>query len=589
MTVAHAPGPRVSADTPAKAWLRALERTGALAAAPTLTLPARIAALAEERGAAPAVLAEGEALSFAELGARMDGYGRWAAQQGLRPGEVVGLLMPNRPEFMAAWLGLTRVGVVVALLNSHLRGSSLAHCVRVAAPRAVIVDARLAELSDTVRQACPDARIQLVGDGGPLDVTVAEHGAAVATAPVILSDPALLIYTSGTTGLPKAARVSHHRALRWSAWFAGLWDAGPDDRLYDPLPLYHSIGGVAAAGAALLSGGSVVVRDRFSASQFWPDVVRWDCTLFQYIGELCRYLVNAPVHPDEARHRLRLACGNGLRPDIWEAFQARFEIPRVLEFYASTEGNFSLFNIEGRVGSIGRTPGFLKHRSPVVLARFDEATGEPARGADGLCIACAPGEVGEALGAVARDRPESGFEGYTDPAATERKMVRGAFQPGDAWVRTGDLMRQDGQGFFYFVDRVGDTFRWKGENVATTEVAEALASAPGVREAVVYGVAVPGADGRAGMAALTVEPGWSPEGLAQWLATRLPAYARPVFLRAVGEVAATETFKPRKAELVAESFDPGRVADPLWLLQPDGYTPLHAALHARLVEGDVRV
>ena len=215
---------------------------------------------------------------------------------------------------------------------------------------------------------------------------------------VTIADPALLIYTSGTTGLPKAAYVSHRRVLEWSFWFAGLMDFGPDDRMYDCLPLYHSVGGVVATGALLVRGGSVLIRDKFSAQRFWDDVADRGCTLVQYIGELCRYLVNAPQHPKERAHRLRLACGNGLQADIWEKFQQRFAIPRILEFYAATEGNFSLYNVEGKVGAIGRVPSFLAHRFPLRLVRFDAVAAAPVRDARGFCIRCATNEIGEAIG-----------------------------------------------------------------------------------------------------------------------------------------------------------------------------------------------
>ena len=296
--------------------------------------------------------------------------------------------------------------------------------------------------------------------------------------------------------------------MQWSLWFAGLMNTGPDDRIYNCLPMYHSIGGVTATGALLVRGGSVVIGEKFSASTFWDDVVNWDCTLFQYIGELCRYLVNAPQHPRERQHRLRLCCGNGLRADTWEKFQSRFEIPRILEFYAATEGNVSLYNVEGKVGAIGRVPPFLAHRFPLALVQFDAVSGEPARDKDGRAIRCTTDEVGEAIGRIGRGTAEAGggeFEGYTSAADSERKILRDVFEPGDAWYRTGDLMRMDGAGFYYFVDRIGDTFRWKGENVATSEVAAVLMDFPGIAEATVYGVAVPGTEGAAGMAPLVAD------------------------------------------------------------------------------------
>jgi fatty-acyl-CoA synthase len=337
----------------------------------------------------------------------------------------------------------------------------------------------------------------------------------------------------------------------------------------------------------------VVVREKFSATEFWTDIVRWDCTMFQYIGELCRYLLKAPPNPDERRHRLRICCGNGLRPEVWSEFENRFGVPQILEFYAATEGNVSLFNVEGRPGAIGRIPPFLAHRFPAAIVRFDAAGGAPARDANGRCIRCAINEVGEAIGPLFRDPANIGgrFEGYTDPEATERKILRDVFEPGDAWFRTGDLMRRDEKGFFYFVDRVGDTFRWKGENVATSEVAEAICGFPGVREAVVYGVTIPGADGRAGMATLVGDPQLDMAALRQHLGSALPEYAWPMFLRLRQHLTVTGTFKYEKHALAGEGYDPGRVADPIYFHARDlgAYVPVDRDLYESIQSGRTRV
>jgi len=383
----------------AKAWLRALEMTAPIAAHPTRTLPAIIDDLAEAHGDAPALLSDREALSYRTLAARANRYARWALAQGLAKGDTVGLLMPNRPEYMAAWLGITRVGGVVSLLNTNLAGRSLAHCIEVAAPRQIIV---AAELAGALAGALPHLSFRpglwAHGDAGAdfarLDLDLERHAAArldrSERRTVTIDDTALHIYTSGTTGLPKAAKVSHARVMMWSHWFAGMMDTRPSDRMYDCLPMYHSVGGVVATGAMLVTGGSVLIRDKFSARQLWDDVVRQDCTLVQYIGELCRYLTNAPPHPLETKHRLRLACGNGLRPDVWETFKSRFAIPHILEFYAATEGNLSLYNAEGKPGAIGRVPPFLAHRFPAAIVKSDAGSGEPLRDERGLCIPCAP-------------------------------------------------------------------------------------------------------------------------------------------------------------------------------------------------------
>jgi len=299
---------------------------------------------------------------------------------------------------------------------------------------------------------------------------------------------------------------------------------------------------------------------------------------------LCRYLL---AQESAAPHKLRLAVGNGLGADVWEEFQNRFAIPRILEFYAATEGNFSLYNAEGKVGAVGRIPPFLAHRFAPAIVRFDDSTQAPARGPDGFCIAATRGEVGEVIGKTGNGNAR--FEGYTDGAASETKILRDVFKPGDAWVRSGDLMRQDAQGFFYFVDRIGDTFRWKGENVATTEVAAALAAAPGVKAACVYGVAVPGQGGKCGMAALEVTADFDPAIVRAHCAARLPAYARPVFLRLVEGLAFTETFKQKKHALAKDGYDPAIIADPLLADTGQGYVALDGALYARIRIGLIRL
>jgi fatty-acyl-CoA synthase len=381
--------------------------------------------------------------------------------------------------------------------------------------------------------------------------------------------------------------------MQWSHWFAGMMDTKPGDRMFNCLPLYHSVGGVVATFATLISGGAVVIRSRFSASDFWRDVRDEGCTLFQYIGELCRYLVNTPYQPIETEHSLRMACGNGLRPEVWEPFKTRFRIPRILEYYASTEGNFSLYNCEGQPGAIGRIPPFLASRLPVALLRFDVEKSEPWRNADGLCERCAANEVGEAVGLMpdVESRRAGRFEGYADAAASARKILRNVFKEGDAWYRTGDLMRRDERGFYYFVDRAGETYRWKGENVSTAEVLTALTASRGVVDGVVYGVSVPGADGRAGTAALVVNEDFDLAAFHTEVASRLPPYARPVFLRLLTTLEATATFKPRKQDLQQAGFDPARISDPLYFddSRSKRYVSLDAALFAAILSGELRI
>jgi fatty-acyl-CoA synthase len=602
----------------ARAWMRALELTAPIAKHRERILPTVIQEMAVRQGEAPALLSDRESLSYRALAERANQYARWALAQGLAKGDVVCLLMPNRPEYMAIWLGITSVGAAVSLLNTNLIGPSLAHCICAVSPKHTIASA---EFEDVLNVALTHLaasgvtpKIWMHGAADPVDTVheridieisrfCGEPLSGDERRGTVIDDLALYIYTSGTTGLPKAARVSHARVMQWSHWFAGIMEVGADDRMYNCLPMYHSVGGVQAPGAVLVAGGSVVLREKFSASQFWNDVVRWDCTLFQYIGELCRYLLHTGASERETEHRIRLACGNGLAPEIWDAFKERFGIPRILEFYAATEGNISLFNVEGKRGAIGQIPSYLAHRFSPALVLFDFETGRPVRDERGFCVRCAANQVGEALGKIAGDVSNSNslngnasniggrFEGYTRKEDSEKKILRDVFELGDAWFRTGDLMRKDEKGSFYFVDRIGDTFRRKGENVATSEVSEAICEFPGVRHANVYGVAVPGTEGRVGMAMVVAEDEIDMAAFHQHLTNRLPSYARPLFLRIRGEADLTGTFKYSKTELVRQGYDPAASADPVYFDLQDslGFVRLDKDLYDRIQDGEIRL
>jgi fatty-acyl-CoA synthase len=403
-------------------------------------------------------------------------------------------------------------------------------------------------------------------------------------------DRAFLIYTSGTTGLPKAANFSHMRMLFMMTGFVGALQPRSTDRIYDPLPLYHSTGGVCAVGIAFMSGAALILKRRFSVHEFWSDIHKYQATIFEYIGELCRYLLNAPPSPLERGHKVRVITGNGLRPEIWREFQARFAIPRIVEFYGATESNVSMLNYDGTVGAVGRVPDYAEELLPARVIRFDVESEMPVRGPNGLCIESGPDEVGEAIGGMSK-RAGREFEGYTNRADSDRKMLRDVFKRGDVWFRTGDLMRRDGHGYFYFVDRIGDTFRWKGENVSTGEVAAALSAVPGIQEANVYGVTVPGTEGRAGMASLVVNGDFSLGDLPARLKARLPTYAQPIFLRLTPQLEVTGTFKQRKVDLVREGFDPAAIPDPIFWLDPaaGGYERLLPERYAEIAAGGVKL
>jgi len=548
---------------------------------------------------APAIYYLEELMSYAALDARANAYGHWALAQGLKRGDCVALFMENRPDFLCCWLGLFKAGLTVALINTNQRGQALAHSVEIVGAKQLIAGA---ELASCVPEAAPFFTAQPPSwvQGGP-NPPLKDLDAALAAAPktamdnaarrgVTAKDRAFYIYTSGTTGLPKAANFSHMRMLFMMSGFVGALNPRASDRIYDPLPLYHATGGVCAVGMALMTGGAVILKRKFSLNDFWNDVHKYDATMFAYIGELCRWLLNAPPGPHERDHHIRAITGNGLRPEIWKRFQDRFAIPRIVEFYGATEGNVSMLNYDGTLGSVGRVPDYLEWLLPTRVVRFDVEREMPVRGPDGLCIECGPDEAGEAVGRLS-NRAGRNFEGYTKKADSERKILRDVFTKGDAWFRTGDLMRRDGHGYFYFVDRIGDTFRWKGENVATSEVAEALSTIAGIKEANVYGVRVPGADGRAGMAALVVDGSFDITSLGAKLEGHLSHFARPFFLRLQPQIDVTGTFKQRKVDLVREGFDPSAIADPLYWFDPQTgrYERLDAARYDDIASDRVKL
>jgi fatty-acyl-CoA synthase len=594
--------PALGSVSPGRAWLRALELTAPIARNRDRILSTVIEERAAQLGDTPALLSDRECMTYGQLSQRINQYARWALDQGIAKGDVIGLLMSNRPEYLAIWLGISSVGGIVSLLNVNLTGSSLAHCVNVVSPKHLIAASEFAgQLASALPALAPAPTIWIHGNEPSswprLDLEIeARLGDPLSEAekrPATIDDKALYIYTSGTTGLPKAANVSHARVMQWSHWFAGMMGAQATDRMYNCLPMYHSVGGVQVPGAILAAGGTVVLREKFSASQFWNDIVRWDCTVFQYIGELCRYLLHTPPSPEETNHRIRLACGNGLAPEVWDSFKNRFRIPQIFEFYASTEGGVSLFNVQGKSGAIGHIPAYLAHRFSPALVVIDVEKGEPVRNEEGFCLRCAANQSGEAIGKLVEDPANAGsrFEGYTNPEASARKILRDVFEPGDTWVRSGDLMRKDEQGYFYFVDRIGDTFRWKGENVATCEVSETICAFPGVKHANVYGVTIPATEGRACMAALVTGHEFGLAEFRRHLRSHLPPYARPLFLRIRKNMDLTGTFKYSKTDLVNDGFNPVAGKDAVYFddLQSGAFIRLDRELYDRIQKGGIRI
>ncbi|MDP7570629.1 MAG: long-chain-acyl-CoA synthetase [Myxococcota bacterium] len=552
------------------------------------------------------------ALSYAELDAAANRVAWWALDHGLRRGDPVALLMENRPAFVATWIGLAKVGAIAALINTRLVGKSMAHALETSSAQLVVVGTEcLDHLTSALShlEALPEIWLahESTGAAVPTAVPASAHDfdADLAQRPsnppdpsvrdeLRTGDPLFYIYTSGTTGLPKAARISHGRFLSASLGGSVIMRLDPEDVSYCALPLYHTAGGMMQQGSALRAGAALALRRQFSARAFWDDCRRFGATRFHYVGEFCRYLLHQEPRDNDGDHRVYAAMGNGLRPDIWREFQQRFGIERIIEIYGATEGNFAFFNMSGKVGAVGRLPGGRLGRrlGNVRTARYDIERDELERNERGFCVECAPGEPGELLCRISQKGILGGrFEGYTSAKATEQKVLRDAFVPGDSWFRTGDLLRIDSGGWLYFVDRIGDTFRWKGENVSTQEVAECLSSFSGLELVNVYGVAVEGRDGRAGMAALVTSGRrnrFDPAAFYAYVDDHLPPFAAPLFVRLCSEADVTGTLKLRKVALQQEGFDPEQISDPLFVRDEDAsaYVPLTAELRAAILAGE---
>ncbi len=530
--------------------------------------------------------------TWSDVDRRANQYAHFFRNRGIGQGDVVALMMDNRPDFVFVVLGLSKLRAVAALINTNVAGTGLSHAVNVARPRALLLGVEhAASVADSLSsfegvagrvwchaefdsEVVPPALERIEG------AVLRERDVAIRgmSAPDT-ADTMCYIYTSGTTGLPKAAIIANKRWLAAAYLFGrSLLDATPRDIIYVALPLYHSSAMFGGLGSALVSGAAMAIRRKFSASQFWDDVRKYDASVFLYIGELCRYLLNTPRAAHERNHRLRLAVGNGLRPDIWSAFQTRFGVPLIREFYGATEGNAPIANFEGRPGMVGRLT-----RGQVIVC-CDEATGAITRGAGGHCQRVRVGQKGMLL---ARIDKVASFDGYVDRTATQQKTVRNVFKPGDLYFNSGDLLQLHPDRWVSFADRVGDTFRWKGENVSTNEVAEVLNGAEGVLESNVYGVSVSGAEGRAGMASIHVRPDLDIEQLASYVCKKLPAYQRPYFLRLQSEMRVTGTLKHQKVDYRDEGYDPAKVKDPLYFLDGDRYVPIDAALYSRLSNGEL--
>lgn len=542
---------------------------------------------------------EGQEITYADFEARANRFAHWGQSVGLKKGDTIALFMENRPDYIAFWAGMAKIAVKTALINYNLAGAGLAHCINVVDCKAIVMNP---ELAPNFASAKAQVNLSLGAFvlGGKVDGLKQIDQAVDQAAPGRLDktvragvkggEVALYIYTSGTTGLPKAAKITGVRARGLMRVFKDATEASHNERILLTLPLYHATGGMCGVGTAMNAGACIILRRKFSATHFWQEAIDNDATMLVYIGELGRYLMNQPPTTLEKSHKITKGFGNGLRADVWAEFVERTGIKRLVEFYGSTEGNVNFFNLDGKIGAVGRIPRLLRSRLPARIVRFDVETEMPIRGPDGLCIEAAPDEVGEAVGPITHE-PRQRFDGYNDEKQSQKKILTDVFVKGDRWFRTGDLMKADADGYIYFVDRIGDTFRWKGENVSTSEVEIAISSLPGVTHAIVYGVSVPGQDGRAGMAAISPKSGVDLKALHAHMTAHLPAYARPIFVRFQAEAETTGTLKYRKVDLVKDGFDPMNTRDALFVVDNEAgtYRPITADVHRDIVGGKVRL
>ncbi|KAL2917852.1 hypothetical protein HK105_202725 [Polyrhizophydium stewartii] len=555
--------------------------------------------------------ADGRRYTFAELNGEINKLAKFFLSLGVRPGDKVAMILENSPEFIMSWFALMKLGATAAFVNINLRDNALRHVVKLAGPRVVVTQSHLAAQIMPSLESMPgieDTKFVSFGPrvrpAGSIFVQPVETALLSPSEPpsefkdgVSIDDTAMLIYTSGTTGLPKAAIVAHSRLLLAVRGFTASSAASPDDRVYTSLPLFHSAASMVGVGPTLAVGATLVLAPKFSATRFFEDCRTYKVTIAQYIGELCRFLLATPPSANDRNHYVHTVIGNGMRPDIWLEFKKRFGIRTVCEFYASTEGNANMFNAQTDdkfgVGAVGRLGVLLRRLQKFAIVKVDPVTEEPVRDAKGHLILCAPNEPGELIAMIRSTNPSSEFKGYHgNPEGTKKKIVASPFGQNDEWFRTGDILRYDENNYFYFSDRVGDTFRWKGENVSTTEVSEALANYQGIEQINVYGVQVPNTDGRAGMAAIVVDKGrFDMAGLAQFARKRLPSYAVPVFIRIQPQMQLTGTYKQVKYELRTQGCDPSKVTDPLFWLPPggDAYMPFTASDYAKFGQAKAKL
>lgn len=547
--------------------------------------------MAERQPLSPFLLYEDKVWSYGEFNAWVNRLANTFKTRGVRAGDCVGIMFENRPEILACVLATNKLGAIAGMVNHHQRGDVLSHSLKLMKPRLVVVGEECFEEFDPQRAKLPiETTVYWYGTGrkpaGYSDLGLESATQSELNLPetqqVKLRDKCYYIFTSGTTGMPKAAAMSH---MRWYKAGMGMGRAAMrltrSDVMYCPLPFYHNNALTVALSSVVINGASIAITRKFSVSRFWDEIRAYKATSFIYVGELCRYLLNAAPTPDDRRNELRVIIGNGMRPDIWDEFQKRFGVKHICEFYGASENNLAFVN----VFNLKRTAGYSP--SSYAIVRFDPEAEVPIKATDGFLQRVGRGESGLLLCEVSDAAP---FDGYTDKKATEAKLLRNVFTQGDSWFDTGDLVKDQGFRHVAFVDRVGDTFRWKGENVATTEIEGLVQHYPQVSDAVVYGVQVPHSDGRAGMLALTLDANatFDPRDFYQNLNARLPAYAIPIFVRLQSRQETTATFKVKKTDLKREGY--ALKEDPIYVLRDrdSGYERLTPELYALVQEGKVR-
>jgi len=565
------------------------------------TLGDRIETQVDRHGDAPFLIYGDNTYSYRQVDEIASQYANVLRDRGIKAGDVCAVVMENRPELFFCWFAVAKIGAVSTFVNYHLHGKPLVYVLESTKVQTVLLGEECLEPFQATPETARFKRWLVPDSENPaqperlegIDQSFAQavKQASTARPPRALREhiraeqDMLYIFTSGTTGLPKAARYSHMRWMGSGDVMVVTLDVTPDDVFYCCLPLYHGAAATSVTSTALAAGASIVIRRKFSARGFWPDINRYGVTIFQYVGEICRYLLNLPEVEGERDNTLRCMLGAGLSADIWRRWIKRFGQVRVFEGWGATEANCALINVDDYIGSCGRVPDWNK--TNLRLLKFDQDTQTHVRDENGRYVHAQPSEVGEAAGFIV-DSPEIGagrFEGYTSAEATESKILRNVFQQGDAWWSSGDLIRYDDNGYCYFVDRIGDTFRWKSENVSTQEVADELGVFPGLELVNVYGVQVPEHEGRAGMALVVMQPGhrFDPQAFFELVAERLPHYARPVFVRVAAQADMTTTFKHRKVDLQKHGYNPAQFTDPLFIKDDvsNAYVPYHENVLAR--------